>query len=377
MIDGQEGDRVATHVGHCERCMRRLAVMRGTAASVAAAMNLLGHDDPEIDARAAHMRFRIAQAQQDSGDYANTGGFQMSQVFGRRGTRATIAVVAAVALLMTITFSPMRTVANDFLDQFRVQKFAAVTIPMDLAAPLQSGILNNATSVDPNQMHDSLSGLGTFETTFQFDKDHLPTAESVDQAAADFSGLRVPSALPDGFSSDAQAYVTQPGTASYTMNVAKVQDLIHRLNLPIYAFDNIQSDTLAFGVDVPTAAILRYQDANGKNLLVGQMESPTLTIDKNFDMNALRDEILQFPGLPSDLVGQLRSIKDWEHTLIIPIPEGATSENVTVDGQPGLLIKSDQGNAVLWQKDGKLYAVAGQTSADSVLAAAKSLESAN
>jgi hypothetical protein len=377
MIDGQEAVSVTSHVGHCERCTRRLAVMRGTTVSVSTAMSLLAQDDGRVDPLAAHNRFRVSLAQQRAEPYFEAGGSGVSQIFARRGSRATIGVVAAVALLLTITFSPMRTVANDFLDQFRVQKFAAVTIPMDFAAPLQSGILDNASAADTQQMHDSLSGLGTFETTFNFDKDHMPSAVTLDQAAASYSGLEAPSNLPDGFTSDPQAYVTEAGTASYTMNVAKVRDLIHQLNLPIYAFDNVQSETLTFGVDVPAAAILRYQDTTGQNLFVGQMESPTLSIDKNFDMNALRDEILRFPALPADLVGQLRSIKDWEHTLIVPIPEGATSENVTIDGQPGLLIKADMGNAVLWQKDGKLYAVAGQVSADSVLATAKSLQASN
>ncbi|HBY44883.1 MAG TPA: hypothetical protein DEU95_09490, partial [Chloroflexi bacterium] len=110
-----------------------------------------------------------------------------------------------------------------------------------------------------------------------------------------------------------------------------------------------------------------------ENLVVGQMESPQLNIPSELNVNALREDILRFPALPADLAAQLRAVKDWKETLIIPIPEGATSEDVTVDGHAGLLIKSDQGNGVIWQADGKLYAVAGQVSADQVMATAKSM----
>jgi anti-sigma factor RsiW len=73
-------------------------------------------------------------------------------------------------------------------------------------------------------------------------------------------------------------------------------------------------------------------------------------------------------------VAQLRAIDDWENTLIIPIPEGAESDDVTVNGEPGLLIEHDLGTAVLWEEDGILYAVVGQVSADEVQDIADSMD---
>jgi hypothetical protein len=68
----------------------------------------------------------------------------------------------------------------------------------------------------------------------------------------------------------------------------------------------------------------------------------------------------------------LRAVKDWQHTLIIPVPSGATTSNETVQGSPALLIKSDQGQVVLWQKDGILHMV-GTNGDASVMSVADSL----
>ncbi|MCO5178233.1 MAG: DUF4367 domain-containing protein [Thermomicrobiales bacterium] len=298
----------------------------------------------------------------------------MSSLWSRPQGRAIAAMATAVVLLLVVTLSPMRTVANDFLDQFRVQKFAAITIPMNFEAPDQTAMFQMMSAAAENPaVHDELAGLGTFESTFQIDAAHMPTALTEAQAADQYAGLQVPQNLPDGFDSAPQAYVTEAGSASYALNVDKMRELIDQVNLPIYAFDSVTSPTLTFAVDVPTAAILRYQDAAGQNLIVGQMVSPQLDIPSEFNMDQLREDILRFPGLPSDLVTQLRAVDDWESTLIVPIPEDATSESVKVNGNPGLLIKADEGNGVLWEDNGTLYAVFGQVTADQIMSTAKSL----
>jgi hypothetical protein len=118
------------------------------------------------------------------------------------------------------------------------------------------------------------------------------------------------------------------------------------------------------------------------------MESPTLTTPDSLDMNALREDILMLPGLPTDLVAQLRSIENWESTLVIPVPEGAVTSDVSIDGEPGLLLEagefdgSDWGiefelegdaSVVMWHDDGNLYVVAGSVSGSDLLDVANSL----
>jgi len=374
LLDHQSTPEVRMHVDACATCAARLVQLSRVASGVSASLDTLEAMSPRVETQHAYQRLQASLLAASEPSLLRRGGEWMSGIWNRPQGRAIAAMATAVVLLLVVALSPMRTVADDFLNQFRVQKFAAITIPMNFEQPDQTAMFQmmSAAAQSP-AVHDELAGLGTFETTFQFDGDHLPTALTEEQAAAQYDGLRVPQSLPDGFDSAPQAYVTEAGSASYTLNVDKARQIIAQIGLPIYAFDSVTSPTLKFSVDVPSAAVLRYQDAAGENLVVGQMVSPELDIPSEFNMDQLREDILRFPGLPSDLVSQLRAVDDWESTLIVPIPEDATSESVKVDGNPGLLIKAEEGNGVLWEDGGTLYAVFGQVSADQIMATAKSL----
>lgn len=373
LIDGEGDPRVRGHVDICPRCRVRMQQLSDATAEVSRAVGTLQSMTTPVDTAIAYRRFSATVAREARRDA--TGGDWVKEQWSRPRVRAFTALATVVALMLVVSLSPMRTVANDFLNQFRVQKFAAITIPVNLEHPSDTAIFQMMMAGDQNQIRDGLSGLGSFDTTFKLDKDHMPAQLTLDEAAAKYDGMKAPTSVPGGFDAAPQAYVTDAGSASVTLNVDRVKQIIGQLNLPIYAFDTVTSPNLAFNVDVPSAAIIRYQDAAGANLIVGQMESPQLDIPAEFNMDQLREDVLRFPFMPTDLVTQLRAVKDWKETLIIPIPEGATSENVTVDGNAGLLIKSDQGNGVLWQSGGKLYGVFGQVSADQVLRTAKSLSS--
>jgi hypothetical protein len=101
-----------------------------------------------------------------------------------------------------------------------------------------------------------------------------------------------------------------------------------------------------------------------------------LVIPQGVNMDYLRQDFLSMPGLPADLVTQVEQVKDWQHTLIIPIPPHGSSSHVKVGGSEGLLISDQTGklNAVLWEKGGTLYALGGKIGADNALAAARAIQ---
>jgi len=362
------------HIATCDRCERRVASLRD--ATQVTHMRLTRIDTAAlVNAEESYRRLRPRLIAAESGSTGSfSGGIKMSEFSTRRSVRVSAATVAAFAMVIALALSPMRTVANDFFNQFRVQKFAAVTIPMVLMAPLNSGLLETSTDSDKQDLKDRLEGLGAFETTFGLDD--LPRPRTVEDARAAFGDFATPDAdeLPDGFDTTPNVYVTKAGRASYAMDVSQVRGVIDEMNLPIYALDAIDATTLDFEVNVPQAVVLEYKNAIGERVLVGEMASPELSFPDELDMNQLREEILRFPGLPTDLVAQLRAIDDWESTLIIPIPEGADSDDVTINGEPGLLIEHDLGSAILWEDNGILHLVAGQVSADAVQDIADSMD---
>jgi anti-sigma factor RsiW len=364
---------VRAHIDQCAACQERGEELRAAADWSTQAIAGLAEDGGDPDVNLAYNRFRTLAAGGPVADSA--GGSRMGQLFAARSMRAATAVVATIAVVVAVTFTPMRTMADDFLNQFRVQKFAAVTIPMDMLAPLEGLAGAELGEGDMQGFQDALGQLGALDTTFEFDEHNLPDPITLEEAEAQFGDIDEPDDLPAGFDSAPNAYLTEAGSASYEMDTATAQMFIDALNLPIYSLpDPEQYPTLEFGVDVPAGAVLEYQNEAGERIVVGQMASPSLQFPDGLDMNALREDILQFPGLPADLVAQLRAIDDWESTLIIPVPEGAESEDVTINGEPGLLITHELGSAILWEKDGILYGVIGQVSDDEVRDVADSMQ---
>lgn len=366
---------VPTHVERCVRCQVRLAEIAENAELARMSLGLLSKGDDTRYSAAALERFHARRAGDRRHERYGSGGMDMLQNWGLRVPRMAAAIGAALAIVLVLSLSPMRTLADDFLNQFRVQKFAAITIPMDAIAPMQMMFAASMDDAEIDRIKTELDMLGTIETTFGFDHETKPAPVTLDEARQAYGSFLVPSSLPDGFSADPVAYVTEAGTASYTMDVERANELVREIGLPIFSLpDPDVYPTVTFTLNAPAAVGLMYTNTAGDMLVTGQMESPSLSIPDGVDMDALREDVLRFPGLPTDLVAELRSIDDWENTLIIPIPDGAASRDVTVQGQPGLLIESDEGSVVLWEKSGILYGVGGQVDGDVALDVAASLK---
>lgn len=368
-LDGEAAEATAAHVRECAICAARLEELRSAAGWT---KDALQRAYAPADARSAWPALGRRLYLSEEGSLMET----KPALWNRGAFRLATAFAAILAVVAVFSLTPMRTVADGMLDRFRVEKFAVVTIPMDLVSPFQSAFLENLDDADSAAWKERFDALGSFTTTFNMTSARY--VDSADAARESYGDFAVPdeSALPDGFASGPMFYVSDPGSATYVLNTAEAQGIIDQLGLPIYSLpDAAAYPTLTFDLQVPAAVGMLYASDNGEQLLVAQMESPTLDIPEGLDMNALREEILQFPGLPTDLVAQLRAIDDWEHTLIIPIPEGADSSDVTVNGEPGLLIEDpEKGSAVLWQDGGVLHLVAGQVDGDAVLDVANSLD---
>jgi hypothetical protein len=368
--DVQADVEVTLHVESCARCAARLDELRETSSAVASVFERLDAEAADIDASQAYRKLRRELVMEE-----RSGGRNVTEFWGRRVTRLSTTIAAVLAVVALVSFSPMRTLADDFLAQFRVQKFHAITIPMDMIAPLQAAMLTNVSDADIERMKAEFDALGSFETTFATDMESLPAPMTLDEARAAYGSFAVPDRMPAGFAALPEAFVTDAGSATYTMDVARAQEMVQELGLPIFSLPDPDAyPTVTFSVDVPQAVVLKYAGERGSTVVVGQMASPALNVPDGVDMDALREDILRFPGLPTDFVAELRSIDDWESTLIIPVPENATTRDVTVNGRAGLLIEAEEGAVVLWERGGVLYGVGGDVSGSQVLDIANAMD---
>lgn len=287
--------------------------------------------------------------------------------FGRKSYRwVWIGALATVLLVAGLLLSPVRSVAVGALDSFRVKRFAVITVDPSKLPFAQAARVHHGAGLTPNpDIFGDYNGplkpqkpveVGTLEAAAK------RTGESLADAGGTISGRKL-----------SAVYVGQAAQASYTFDLAKMRAAVQRSGVKSVTVP-AQLDGKTFTLQVPQGVFVRY--GTGKDSVVfAQGNSPTLRIPDGVNMEYIRQDILSIPGLPPDLASQLQQVKDWEHTLIIPLPPGGSSKDVKVDGAPGVQISDRTGeyNAVLWQRNGRLYAVGGKLSAAQALDAASAV----
>ena len=276
--------------------------------------------------------------------------------------RLGVAMAVVAVLLGSVLATPAgRAVATELLGQFRVQKFALITV-----APQ-----------DPTANFASLEQLGTLHVPE--DMQEGGTQATSVAAAAEQVGFTVqqPSHLPSGLSADPQVHTTAASTVSFTVDRDKaLAYLAEQGHSDVNVPEALDDSTIH--LTISAAVLLVYGDDAGQvSLVVGQSPSPTVTVSGGATLEQFRSFLLSVPGLPADTIDQLQAIDDWTQTLPIPVPQDASvSRHVTVDGAAGVSVQDAQTRhgVVLWQRDGMVYGVAGSYGEQELLAVAASLQ---
>lgn len=384
--------RFDLHLRACSQCRERLDDVAGNHSFAARRLDLLAPDESSpVDLnRAQHkMRSRIGQSALTSSSIQ--GESFVSTMWKFRAARGAVAMLALLLVTTAFVATPMRSLADDLLNRFRVEKFEAITVNMEQFTEFGLGIALQAMTADQEKLMAAVEGLAEFETTFDKEdpRSNMTELGSLDEAQAAFGDFRAPDSLPEGFSDTPSVMVTDAGSATLTVDTAAANTIVSELGLPIYSLpDASETPEMVFEIDLPQALLMHYEADAGGHIAVVQMESPTLITPDGLNMNALREDILMLPGLPTDLVAQLRSIENWESTLVVPVPQGAETSDVSIDGEPGLLLEagefdgSDWGiefdlegdaSVVMWHDAGSLYVVAGSVSGADLVDVADSL----
>jgi hypothetical protein len=281
---------------------------------------------------------------------------------------AAAATVALVATLLTVS-----GLAETILTIFEPKQLVAV--------PITSTDLSSAAS---------FGAYGTLTWTEQPKPYDVPDVRT----AARESGMTVltPGNLPQGIG--APRYGVMPKTtATFTFSAAKTTQAAaaqKRTPPPMPAnidgsklfitggpavvalYDDGTSSTGASGATSPSGA---SPFSGMPKLIVAQGRPPVVQSD-GVTVDQLQSYLLAQPGISPQLAAQIRAIKDPSSTLPVPIPvDMATSKKVTVQGVEGIFVgdSTGLGSAVIWQKDGIVYGVAGTLTEQQVLAVANSL----
>ena len=295
---------------------------------------------------------------------------------------------AAVVLVVgaALAFPSVRAFGQDFLDLFRVQQ--VVALPID----------TTHVSSQLGQAAPAIQEL--IKQSVKYEGGGQPQQVADASAASAAAGIAV--RLPQGASPNT-LMVYPAGKATLTVDANKAKALaaqlgVNDLGLP----PDLQQATVT--AQMSPVVIARFGACSAPGSGAGsensspvaptqveaapdcttfvQMASPVVTAPQGVNLNALAEQALLLAGVSPDQAARLSTQIDWTSTLVVPIPVNAASyQEARVDGTSGLLISSlpqssqtaVTQSALLWVKNGVVYALSGPQPADGLLQMADSL----
>jgi hypothetical protein len=288
---------------------------------------------------------------------------------GARTRVAAAALVAALVLTGLVVTPGGRAAASSFLAQFRSQRFEVLSVD-----PAQA-----------NQVERVLAGLadtGVFTGAALRDTGLGEPQVAADRAeAARLAGFAVPvvdpAALPSGVDRTPRRLLVSPAReVRLTFDRDRALDYLRRHGRPAAQLPE-RYDGTELVVRIPSAVVQQFAGRDGgPALLVGKAGTLGLTTEGGASLEELREVVLGLPGLPAETVAQVRAIGDWRTTLPLPVPTDEVRwRPATVGGAEALSFADQTGrlHALLWQRDGHIWGVAGVLSSDEAQDVAGSL----
>jgi len=288
---------------------------------------------------------------------------------GARGRAVAAALAAALVLTGLVATPGGRAAAAGFLGQFRSQRLQAVPVDAgqtnQIADVLTDLVDSGVFTGDPRK----IAGFGS------------PQAVADLAQASRLAGFAVPavapSALPSGVEhTPRRILVSQAREARITFDRDRALAYLRRHGRPDATLPE-RFDGAQLVVRVPAAVVQQFAGRDGgPAVLVGEAGMLGLDTEGGASLEELREVVLGLPGLPAETVARLRNIGDWRTTLPIPVPtDQVRSRPTTVDGAQALSFADQTGrlHALLWQRGGHIWGVAGVLGADEARDVAQSL----
>lgn len=358
-------DQIEQHLETCPRCSGQAAAVQRRGDHVHELLSKLERQ-PETDAvvsEIAKRRFDIFRRERKERHMARN-------PFSRRYRPAWAAAAVVLLVALTLTIPPVRTLAGDLLQLFRVQEITFTPVSTD-ALPDEETLEALAPEIE-RMFEDTL--------TITLDGERQEVSEEAVRNVASF-----PVRLPGNRTSDSYEW-TPPARITMEVDLPRWQALFAELGhrdvaLP-RALDGktIEADLHGM-VSVAYGSCDDEAPAGRDCMTFVQMGSPSATVPDGLDIDRLGRIYLELLGMPAEEAERLSKQIDWTTTLVLPFPHhvNLTYEGVQVDGVEGTLIHSESGYRpapeylLTWVKGGVVYALAGKGDHGEALELAASL----
>jgi hypothetical protein len=267
---------------------------------------------------------------------------------------AGMAVAFALAVAVSI-FPAARATARQFLDLFRVKRFAAVSVD-----PSQIERLRLAEVDIKNLLSDSVEVL---------EDPGEPRVVASLQDATRLSGLAIetPRWLPQKTELES-VRVGGHGLARLTVDAARVNWMLEQLGTSDVEVP-VELDGAVVTIETPAPIVLTYRRGEQKITLI-QGLAPSVTLPEGVDLAQLGEIGLRAAGLTAEEARLFSRRIDWRGTLLVPVPaQGGYFRDVEIAGARGLMIShrdaaseksGERGHwdsLLLWSRGDKVYSL--------------------
>jgi hypothetical protein len=291
---------------------------------------------------------------------------------------AAVALAAAAAFLISLSFPAVRAVAQQFLDLFRVQRFVAVSADPERLKQIQRIATEGF----------DLKSLLSRNVKVVKEPGQLQLVESV-AAAEQLSGLAVqlPATLPNEMVQEQMA-VGGEGALEFTADTALLQEVLDALDLRDVLVPQ-QLNGAVVKVRMPSRVITNYRRAGMARATLLQAASPEISLPQGVNLPEIVEIALRILGMSLDEARQYAYSIDWHGTLLVPVPADVASfREVEVGTSRGLLIevsgqrsfgpsggaRGEQGSMVLWSDGGKVFSLSGTINKRDLLQMASAIQ---
>jgi hypothetical protein len=286
-------------------------------------------------------------------------------------------IAAALALTLVVAFTPGgQAAASGFLAQFRSEGVTALEInPQSQTEIVRT--LNALGNLGTVKMGGSANGVPP-EAAAREAADRAKTVTLAEAAATVGFPLQTPdpATLPAGVDKTPKVQVMPSQQVRFTIDKAKADAYLKASGKSNVSVPS-KLDGATLVVSMPAAALLQYSGTSSRDaLIVG--ESGELVVDVEggqASLDDMRDWLLTV--VPTGVAAQLRSIKNWNDMLPIPVPVDRVNwTQASFQGNQGLLLNDNSGvgSAAIWHATGHLYGVAGSLKASDLTRIANSMQ---
>ena len=297
---------------------------------------------------------------------------------------------AALVIALILAFPSTRALASEFLNLFRVQRVTVVQVDFTGLEQLD------------DESGPDISQLFADSVTINDEPGDAVNVGTVDEASqlAGFS-VRAPQGM-----TPSRISVMDGASFSLTIDRDKAQALLDEAGRSDLVLPR-EVDGADVSVTIPSSVSIAYGTCPEPSLenetareveretetsstraelyadciILAQIPSPEVSAPASLDLPKLAQIGFELTGMSPEEAAEFTSTVDWTSTLVVPIPQNATSnQQVAVDGVTGSLIErtiedgDDAPRFVLfWVKDGIIYTIGGLGGAQTALEIANSL----